>query len=114
MHDYSEAFAERPKNLDAPAATWLDYKFHNTKFLKGISPIGLITFLSETYGGRANEKFICSDSSLFYFLDNYDEVMADRRFQITEELMMNSTLAEEHVKVTPTPDQFRFLTKEIA
>ena len=40
--------------------------------------------------------------------------MADRRFQITDELMMNSTLAEEQVKVTPTPDQFRFLTKEIA
>ena len=82
--DCSEAFMERPKKLDAQAATWSDYKSRNTiKFLIGISPTGFITFLSDTYGGRASDKFIYRDSGFFDCLNSYDEVIADRRFQIT-------------------------------
>ena len=33
-------------------------------------------------------RFICSDSGFYDCLDYYDEVMADRGFQINEELMM--------------------------
>ena len=48
--DCSEDFIERPRKLDAQAATWSDYKSHNTiKFLIGISPTGFIIFLSDTY-----------------------------------------------------------------
>ena len=37
--DCSEVFIERPKKLDAQAATWSDYKSHNTiKLLIDISP----------------------------------------------------------------------------
>lgn len=57
--DGSNVFIEKPKKLDTQATTWLDYKSHNTvKFLIGISPTGLITFLSGIYGGTASEKFI--------------------------------------------------------
>ena len=43
--DCAEVFFERPKPLDCQAATWSDYKHHNTvKFLVGISPSGFITF----------------------------------------------------------------------
>ena len=85
--DCSEDFIERPRKLDAQAATWSDYKSHNTiKFLIGISPTGFITFLSDTYGGRASDKFICRDSGFFEYLDGHDEVIAARVFQITEEL----------------------------
>ena len=87
--DCSEVFIERPKALDSQAATWSDYKSHNTiKFLIGISPTGFISFLSDCYGGRASDKFICSDSGFYDCLDLYDEIMADRGFQIKEELMM--------------------------
>ena len=87
--DCSEVFIERAKSLDTQAVTWSDYKSHNTfKFLIGVSPTGFITYLSDCYGGRASDKFICSDSGFYDCLDYYDEVMADRGFQIREELML--------------------------
>ena len=87
--DCSEIFIERPKSLDIQAETWSDYKSHNTiKFLIGISPTGFITFLSDCYGGRSSDKFICSDSGFYDHLDLYDEVMADRGLQIKEELLL--------------------------
>jgi len=60
--DCSEIFIERPKSLEIQAVTWSDYKSHNTiKFLIGISPTGYITFLSDCYGGRASDRFICKE-----------------------------------------------------
>ena len=42
--DCAEGFIERPKPLDCQAATWSDYKHHNTiKSLIGISPPGFIS-----------------------------------------------------------------------
>ena len=39
--DCAEAFIERPESLDCQAATWSDYRHHNTiKVLVGISPSG--------------------------------------------------------------------------
>ena len=50
--DCAELFIERPKSLSSQAATWLDYKHHNTfKCLVGITPTGFILFLSSCYGG---------------------------------------------------------------
>ena len=52
--DCAEVFIERPKSLSAQAATWSDYKHHNTfKFLVGITPTGFISILSSCYGDRA-------------------------------------------------------------
>ena len=90
--DCFESFIERSKSLEVQAVTWSDYKHHNTiKFLLGISPAGFITFLSDCYGGRASDKFICQDSGFFDVLEFGDEVMADRGFQITEELLARNT-----------------------
>jgi len=81
--DCAEVFMDRPKSLDCQAATWSDYKHHNTiKFLVGISPSGFISFLSPCYGGRASDKFITKDSGFYDLLERDDEVMADRGFQI--------------------------------
>ena len=70
--------------MDCQAATWSDYKYHNTiKFLVRISPsIGFITFLSSCYSGRASDKFITKDSGFYDLLERDDVVMADRGFQI--------------------------------
>ena len=80
--DCAEVFIERPKSLDCQAATWSDYKHHNTiKFLVGISPSGFITFLSSCYGGRASDKFITKDSGFYDLLERDDVVMADCVFK---------------------------------
>ena len=69
-------FYRKAKKLVAPAATWPDYKSHDTmKFLIGISTTGFLTFLSNKYGGRASYKFICDNSRLFDSLDSYAVMM---------------------------------------
>ena len=51
--DCSEVFIERPKSVNVQAATWSDYKSHNTvKVLIGISPTRYVTFLFDCYSGR--------------------------------------------------------------
>ena len=85
--DCAEVFIERPKSLINQACTWSEYKHHNTiKFLAGISPTGYITFLSDCYGGRASDRCIVKDSGFYNLLEREDMVMADRGFQIHEEL----------------------------
>ena len=87
--DCAEVFIERPKSLINQACTWSEYKHHNTiKFLVGISPTGYITFLSDCYGGRASDRYIVKDSGFYDLLEREDMVMADRRFQIHEELLL--------------------------
>ena len=49
---------------------------------------GYVTFLSDCYTERALDKFICSDSGFYDVLERDDEIMADRGFQIKEELML--------------------------
>ena len=87
--DCTEIYIERPKSLDLQAQTWSDYKSHNTiKFLIGISPTGYITYLSDCYTGRSSDKYICSDSGFYNLLERGDEIMADRGFQIKEDLLL--------------------------
>lgn len=50
--DCTEVFIERPRDLHLRALTWSDYKKNNTvKFLVGIAPDGMISFLSKYWGG---------------------------------------------------------------
>ena len=63
--DCTEVFIERSKSLNVQASTWSDYKKHNTvKFLVAISPHGYIMLLSDCYGGRTTDQYICANSSL--------------------------------------------------
>ena len=57
--DCFEAFVDKPLNPAARSATWSQYKHHNTvKFLIGISPQGVVTFISNGWGGHASDKYI--------------------------------------------------------
>ena len=90
-----------PKSVYLQAATWSDYKHHNTlKFLIGISPSGFITFVSDSYGGRTSDVYICKDSNFYDLLERKDEIMADRGLQIKEELLLEHMLNHKLLQVS--------------
>ena len=83
--DCFEIFIQRPLNLDARSKTWSRYKQSNTaKLLLGISPQGLISFISNAWGGRASDKYIAENSGLLCKILPGDELLADRGFNIHE------------------------------
>ena len=67
--DATEFPLEIPSNPDVQAATWSNYKNRNTlKLLVGVSPNGVITFLSPLYGGRISDKELTQRSNLLSLL----------------------------------------------
>ena len=45
--------------------TWSNYKHHNTvKFLIGVTPQGVISFISKAWGGRVSGKYLTENAGL--------------------------------------------------
>lgn len=83
--DCFEIFIERPSSLEARAATWSQYKHHNTvKFLIGITPQGSISFISKAWGGRASDKHITENCGFLDKIIPGDIILADRGFDIRD------------------------------
>jgi len=75
--DCFEVYIQCPTNLKARAQTWSSYKHHNTvKFLIGISPQGVISFISKAWGGRASDKYFTDNCNLLQNLLQGDIVLA--------------------------------------
>ena len=93
--DWSQVFVETPSSLELQAICWSDCKHHCTfKFLIGITPSGIIYFLSDCYGGRASDKFIVMESRFMNHLEPFGQVMADIGLKIRDDLAMyQATLA---------------------
>ena len=85
--------------LLARAQVYSNYKKHSTvKFLIAVSPVGVVTFLSEAYGGRATDNQITRESG---FISNRrhelgDQILADRGFTLSEEFAVACN-AELHI-----------------
>ena len=83
--DCFEVFIERASNLKARAQTFSHYKHNNTmKYLIGITPQGVIAFISRVYGGRTSDKHVTENSGFLNKLLPGDKVLADRGFDIQE------------------------------
>ena len=83
--DCFEIFTDRPSSLIARAMTWSNCKHHNTvKLLIGITPQGVISFLSKAWGGRVSDKHLTENCGLLNKLLPGDIVLADRGFDIAD------------------------------
>ena len=87
--DATEIYIEQPKLPELQQMTFSNYKHHNTfKGLVGISPDGVITFVSSLYPGSTSDKELTRRSGILDLLEPGDSVMADRGFDIEEDLVL--------------------------
>ena len=98
--DATEIPLNKPKNISDQSSTWSNYKNKNTlKCIIGISPRGVVTYVSDTYGGSASDRQIIERSELLHkdmFVPG-DSIMADRG------IMVQDIFASNNVQVnTPT------------
>ena len=91
--DCTELFTEVPSSMKSQSQTWSEYKHHNTwKVLIGISPSGCITFVSKLWSGKVSDKEITLKSGILSLLEDGDNIMADRGFDIEDILPPGVTL----------------------
>ena len=85
--DCTEIYMENPSGLDNQSACYSQYKSHNTmKGLIGITPSGVISFVSDLYTGSISDPEIVKKSGYLDNLNKGDWVMADKGFTIQDDL----------------------------
>ena len=83
--DCFELFIEKPLNLLAKSCTWSQYKHYNTaKYLISVTPQGIISYISNGWGGRVSDKYIVENSGYLRHLVPGDVVLADRGFDVAD------------------------------
>ena len=83
--DCFELFIEKPSSLFAKACTWSSYKNYNTaKYLIAITPQGVISFISNGWGGHTSDQHITEKCGLLYHILHGDIILADQGFLIEE------------------------------
>ena len=110
--DATELFIQTPSNPQAQQLTFSSYKNHNTlKALVCITPSGVISFVSELYGGCTSDRELFVRSGLLDLLEAGDSVMADRGFTIADLLEMKGvTLNIPPMKVNDQLSETELIT----
>ena len=84
--DTIEIYIEQPRIPEIQQVTFSCYKNHNTfKCLVGVSPDGVVTFV---FSGSISDKKLTRESGILDLLEPADSVMADRGFNIEEDLIL--------------------------
>ena len=87
--DATEIYVEQPELPEIQQMTFSSYKNDNTyKALVGISPNGVITFVSLLYPGSISDKELTRRCGILDLLEPGYSVMADRGFDIEEDLAL--------------------------
>lgn len=87
--DCFEIFTERPVAFQARAATYSNYKKHNTfKVFIAVTPTGAISFISKAWTGRVSDKVITQKCGFLEKLEFGDIVLANRGFIIQDDLAL--------------------------
>ncbi|XP_048737564.2 uncharacterized protein LOC125652413 [Ostrea edulis] len=83
--DCTELFIQKSSSLVNQSMTFSNYKHHTTvKFLVGITPSGVISFVSEGWPGKVSDRELTINSGIIDLLDENDSVMADKGFTIRD------------------------------
>ena len=83
--DCTEIRTETPSSLQLRSLLYSEYKSHMTyKSLIGISPAGVVTFVSDLYSGSISDKQITKLSGLVNLCEEGDAIMADKGFLISD------------------------------
>lgn len=83
--DCTEIYIKKSSGLVNQNLTLSNYKHHTTvKFLIGISPAGVIAFVSDAWGRKTSDRQIVIDSGILNLLEPGDNIMADKGFTIRD------------------------------
>ena len=75
----TEIYIEQPCIPELQQMTFSSYESHNTyRGLIGISPGGVVTFVSRLFAGSISDKKLTRQSGILDLLEPGDSVMADR------------------------------------
>ncbi|CAL9687164.1 unnamed protein product [Knipowitschia caucasica] len=88
--DCFEVFIGKPSNDLTQTETLLNYKHHNTvKYLTGLTPQGVVCFLSKGWGGRASDQHVTENCGLLSLLRPGDMVLTDRGLDAPESVRLH-------------------------
>ena len=115
--DCFEIFIEKPSDLFMKAATYSQYKSYNTaKYLICITPQGVISYISDGYGGRVSDKYITEHCGFLDLLLPGDVVLADRGFNIEDSVALRGATLDipafTRGKVQLTPEEVESTRKK--
>ncbi|ESO87508.1 hypothetical protein LOTGIDRAFT_96811, partial [Lottia gigantea] len=83
--DATEIRTETPSSLKLKSLMYSDYKSHMTwKSLIGISPAGIVTYVSDLWCGSISDKQLTIESGLVELCEPGDSIMADKGFTISD------------------------------